>query len=69
MILTSISQRELSGVEKILRAYWRDHQKKNVFRPMIGAMEKIGKDNRDVYWDRDGEKFVIRRFLDEKRAI
>ena len=69
MILTSISQRELSGVEKILRAYWQDHQKKNVFRPMIGAMEKIGKYNRDAYWDRDGEKFVIRRFLDKKHAI
>lgn len=65
-ILTLILRKELSEAEKILRAYWQDHQKKNVSRPMIGAMEKSGKNNLDAYTDRIGQISVICLLLDER---
>ena len=49
IILTPISRKELSEVERTLGAYWKDRQKKNVSKPMIGDMEKSGKNNFDAY--------------------
>ena len=61
-----ILQKELSEAGRTLRAYWQDRQKKNVSRPMIGAMEKSGKNNLDAHKDRIGQIFVIYLFLDER---
>ena len=66
-ISTLISKKELSAAEKILGGYWQGHQKKNVSRPMIGAMDKIGKNNLDAHTDRVGDKFAICLVVDERR--
>ena len=65
-IPTLILRKELSVAEKILGGYWQSHQKKNVSRPMIGAMEKSGKNNLDAHTDRIGEIFVICPLLEQR---
>tara|TARA_B110001452_G_scaffold56026_1_gene43393 strand:+ start:288 stop:461 length:174 start_codon:yes stop_codon:yes gene_type:complete len=52
MILTPILRKELNEAGKTLGAYWKDHQKKNVSKPMIGDTEKSGKNNFDNYKNR-----------------
>ncbi len=61
-ILTLISQKELSVVEKILGDYCQGRQIRNVSLLMIGATEKSGKNNHDSTKGFGSVKFVLSTF-------
>ena len=67
MTLTPILQRVERSGEDFARLL-AGPPEKNVFRPMIGATEKNGKNNINSLRDRVGEKAVIQRVSNRKRA-